>query len=228
LYLQHKETVLKSFTYALLSCPLFSGAKETDLPAMLSCLDTRIASFAAKASVLSPGDPTDQFGILLSGQLHVVQDDYWGNRSLLTQIEPGELFAEAFAFSPLPALPVGVVAAEACEVLLVPAARVFQNAGLPCAFHSLLVQNMIGILAQKNVFLTQKIEHLTRRTTREKLLSYLSAQARLSGASSFQIPFDRQQLADYLAVDRSAMSAELSRMQKDGLLTYSRNSFTLH
>ena len=96
-----------------------------------------------------------------------------------------------------------------------------------CAQHRQLTQNLIRVLAQKNMQLNEKAGYLSQRSTREKLLSYLSAQARRAGSASFRIPFDRQQLADFLSVNRSAMSAELSRMQEEGLLRVSRSAFTL-
>jgi CRP-like cAMP-binding protein len=142
-------------------------------------------------------------------------------------VELGGLFGEAFACAGAENLPVGVMAAEESEILLMNHERMLTSCPSACAFHTALIRNLTRILAEKNVILTQKLEHVTRRTTREKLLSYLSARAKLAKGNVFDIPFSRQELADYLSVERSAMSAELSRMRNEGLLRYKRNHFEL-
>ena len=166
-------------------------------------------------------------GVVLTGSLHIVQEDFWGRRTILTHIGPGELFGEAFAFAELERLPVSAMAAEDAEVLLLDQRKIMSPCPEACGFHSDLVGNMLRILARKNVGLVQKIAHLTRRSTREKLLSYLSIRAREAGSGSFSIPFNRQELADYLAVDRSALSNELSKMRDEGILEFDRNEFEL-
>ena len=145
----------------------------------------------------------------------------------MAKLIPSDLFAEAFACAQVNEMPMDVTASESSEVLFLDFAKLITTCQDTCGFHKRLVENMMKVLAYKNVFLMQKVEHVTRRNTREKLLSYLSSQALKSGCSSFDIPFDRQELADYLAVDRSAMSAELARMKNEGLLKFKHNHFEL-
>lgn len=174
------------------------------------------------------GDKLDALGLVLEGKVRVLQEDFWGNRAIVAQIEAGGLFAEAFCCAGLGNIPVSVLAADETRVLYLDYERVISRCPSACEFHSRLVKNMLGILARKNVTLTKKIKHVSGRRTRDKLISYLSAVAAEQGKPSFEIPFNRQELADYLAVERSAMSAELSKMRSERLVDYQKNRFTLH
>lgn len=167
-------------------------------------------------------------GLVLEGAVHIIKEDFWGNRSIIARIGPGELFAEAFSCAEIPSLPVSAAAVTDCTVLSINYRKIITVCSHACVFHTRLIHNMLHILALKNQMLMDKLGYLTKRTTREKLLSYLSAQAVQTGSSRFFIPFDRQELADFLCVERSAMSAELSRLKKEGLLDYRKNEFTLN
>lgn len=184
-------------------------------------------SFDKNAFLLRAGEPP-QFGVLLRGQAQVIKDDFWGRRSVLAPLERGALFGESFVFAGSPALPVSVVASAPAVALFLQGNALASPCAAPCSFHAKCLTNLLAILAKKNQQLTQKIDHITQKTLRGKLLSYLSEQAQEAGASSFSIPFDRQQLADYLSCDRSALSAELSRMRQEGLLDVSKNRFILY
>ena len=221
------------FVFPILqSCPLFSGIEEGDLRALFICLSAVQKRFEKNGFVLTAGGKTDSIGIVLSGAVHVLRDDFWGNREILTRIEPGGLFGEAFACvgvesAILERLPVSVMVAEKSEILSLNCRRILMFCPSACGFHAVLIRNLTRVLAEKNVMLTQKLEHVSRRTTRKKLLSYLSEQAKRAGGSVFDIPFSRQELADYLSVDRSAMSSELSKMRDENLLRWHRNHFEL-
>lgn len=218
---------MKEADAILKACPLFLHIADTDLASMLTCLGAVKRSYGKQDFIFHAGQAASQVGIVLTGSVQIIKEDFFGNRSILGMAEPGQLFGEAFSCAEAEKLPVSVVAAEKTEVLFLDYRRIITTCPSACDFHTHLIQNMLGILARKNILLTQKIEHMTKRTTREKLLSYLSAQAVLAGSPSFSIPFNRQELADYLSVDRSAMSLELSRLQKEGLLTCRKNQFTL-
>ncbi len=206
---------------------LFNGISEGELKPLLACLAPVFSRYQKGASVLLPGETPTRFGILLSGEVRIVKEDYFGNRCILSSVGPGDLFAETFVFSEAKALPVGVVAAADSEALFIDGHRVVSPCKNTCAYHSRLIFNLLSIVSVKNVELTEKIEHTSRKTTREKLLSYLSAQAEKAGSSAFTIPFDRQALADYLGVERSAMSAELGRLRDEGVLSFHKNAFEL-
>ena len=210
----------------LTECALFHGLREAQIREMLPCLSARQSRFRRGQFLLRAGDRVAFAGILLSGEAEVLQEDFWGNRNLLAAVGPGDLFAEAFACAHAVS-PVSVLCKTDGSVLYLNVRAVFSPCEKACAQHKALSQNLIRVLAEKNMQLNEKAGFLSQRTTREKLLAYLSAQARRAGSASFRIPFDRQQLADCLSVNRSAMSAELSRMQREGLLCADRSSFTL-
>ena len=208
-------------------CLLFAGMETANLRHLLDCLAAVRRSYKKQKFIFSAGDAAQCVGIVLSGHAHILQEDYWGGRTILADIAPGGVFGEAFSCVGAESLPVSVLAAEQAEVLLLDYRRIITTCTSSCGFHTALVQNMMQMLAQKNIMLTQKMEILAHRTTKERLLAYLSAQAMQRGASRFTIPFNRQQLADFLSVERSAMSAELSKMQADGLLWTNRSEFEL-
>lgn len=208
------------------SGPLFAGISEEGVDQVLACLSARPRHFDKQAMLLRAGD-APVMGVVLAGSVHILQEDFWGNRSLLGRAGPGDLFAEAFACAGVLRLPVSVEACEPTDVLLLDAGRLSAVCPAACPHHAQMIRNLLRLMAEKNVGLARKVEHMARRTTRDKLLSYLSAEARRSGGSAFSIPFNRQQLADYLAVDRSAMCSELSRLRDEGLLDFHRSAFVL-
>ena len=197
--------------------PLFRGVPAEELPALLARASARTCAFQKGELLLRRGDVTRRLGLVLEGSVHIIREDFWGNRSIVGLAGPGEVFAESYALAGEP-LEVSVLAA-------VPGAALFlETDGLTDAR---LTANLLHLLARKNLMLTRKMRHMARRTTRDKLLSYLSAQALAAGSSEFDIPMDRQQLADYLAVDRSAMSAALGKLRDEGVLTFRKNHFRL-
>lgn len=208
-------------------CALFEGIAVHEQQALLKCLSGQARGYAKGEWIWHEGERATQVGVVLSGGVQVVREDFWGNRAILAHLEPGGLFGEAFSCAQIERLPVSVLASESSQVLLIDIRKLGVSCASACSFHARLIQNMLRVLASKNVALTQKIGHLTKRTTREKLLSYLSERAQQAGGSTFELPFNRQELADYLSVDRSALSSELGRMRDEGLLRFQRNHFEL-
>lgn len=207
--------------------PLFAGIGLSELPVLLGCLGAQVASFPEGSYPLWQGTTARNVGILLSGTAQQVQDDYMGRRTLLKELHPGSVYAETFACARVATASASIQALENCEILLLDYSRITTSCSSACAFHARLIANMMALLAQNNLALESKLLHISRRTTREKLLSYLSAQARQAGSRYFTIPFNRQQLADYLCVDRSALSSELGRLRDEGILSFYRSDFAL-
>lgn len=218
---------MEKLSEAAARSPLFAGIEPGDLPALLVCLNARRAHYPKQTAVLREGEPVPCVGLVLEGRLQISKEDFMGNRNILAEAEPGDLFAEAYAFGKTEHFPLTVASASESAVLWLESRRIVASCASACPFHARLVENMLSIVSGKNILLNRKIEHISRRTTREKVLAYLSDQAALHGAREFAIPFDRQELADYLCVDRSALSTELGNMQKEGALRFSRNRFTL-
>jgi len=212
----------------LKNVPIFTGIDEQELTSMLSCLDAKKETFPKGEYLFHTGDRAEAVGLLLFGSVLVIQEDFWGNRNLMTRIGPGQIFAEAFACSPGAVLNVSAVADEPCGVMWLNVRRILTTCPSACAHHTRMIRNLLSDLAGKNLRFNEKLTHMGQRTTRKKLLSYLSAEAQRQGSSTFEIPFSRQQLADYLSVERSAMSAELCRLRDDGVLRFDRNHFVLN
>ena len=218
---------MKDYFAILQSCPLFAGISPEELESMLACLGARRVDAGKEQPIFREGDPADFVGVVLEGAVRILREDFYGNRSVLGQVEPGGLFGEAFSCAGAKALPVSVVAAQPTEVLLLDIHRVLTLCSNSCTFHSRIVSNLVQVLANKNLGLNQKLDIASRRTTRDKLLTYLTARAKAARSAEFTIPFDRQALADYLGVERSAMSAELSKLQKEGVLETRKSWFHL-
>lgn len=165
--------------------------------------------------------------ILAEGKLHIQRDDYWGNRSIINIISTGEMFGESYVAPNSGPLLTDVMAVEDCSIIFFDYNKLFNLCPSACQFHSRAIQNLVFAISEKNRTLVQKLNHMSKRSTREKLISYLSEEAKRQNKSAFSIPFNRQQLADFLSVDRSAMSAELCRMRDEGLLSFNKNHFML-
>ena len=206
---------------------LFRGATPGEVEEMLSCLSAERRGFAKGEMVCRMGDVVTSLGMVLSGSVLIENDDLWGNTTVLDHVGPGQIFAETYACTFGEPLMVNVVAAGPVEVLFLNMNRVLTVCSHACGHHNRLIRNLLAISAQKNLNLSRKIFHTASKSIRGRLLSYLSDQAVRSGSASFTIPFNRQQLADYLNVDRSALSNELSKMQKEKLLEVQKNRFEL-
>ncbi|MBQ8880086.1 MAG: Crp/Fnr family transcriptional regulator [Clostridia bacterium] len=211
----------------LKKCPLFDGIAEDDLVRMLTCLSAKTVFFDKKYTVFAEGTTASHIGILLSGEVQIELNDYYGNRSILESVSPSEIFAEAYACSGTEPLPFSVVSSEPSEVMLIECSHILEICHNGCGFHHKLIYNLMKALAVKNLRFHKKIEITSKRTTREKLLTYLSLEKKRHGKASFDIPFDRQELADYLEVERTGLSAEISKLKSEGVIDCRKNHFTV-
>lgn len=206
---------------------IFQNISEQEIEHIFKCLQIKQTKYNKQDIILHTGTPIDSMGFILSGSVIIEQTDIWGNQTIFDHIPSGQIFAETYACVPDELLMVNVVAAEETEILFLKTERILKTCSSSCKFHSRLIHNLLSVMAAKNLTLTRKMSHITSKTIRGRLLSYLSFQALKQKTYTFEIPFNRQQLADYLCVDRSAMSHELSKMQKEGLLSFDKNKFHL-
>ena len=206
---------------------IFDGIGTDNLSALLSCLGAKRRRLARGEALMLTGDKADRIGILLSGALSVSTYDLEGRRTIIKRIGPTEIVAAAQSLSGAEAMSVDVEADEDSDVLLVKTERILSPCENACAFHVRLVRNIMRTLAVKTLELNRKIEILSHRSTQDRLMAYLRSVAQQKGSAEFDIPFDRQQLADYLCVERSALSAEISRLSKLGLITSRKNHFAI-
>jgi len=207
--------------------PLFENIGEDEILYLLSCLTAKKNVYSKDNYILMAGNNITDIGIIISGSANIIKEDFWGNRAIISKISKGDMFGEALSCAGVSKSNVSVVACEKTEILFINYKKIIITCSKSCSFHNRLIENMIKILAEKDVMLTQKIEHLVKRTTREKLLSYLSSQAISHNSNSFEIPFNRQELADYLSVDRSAMSNELCKLRDEGVIEFRKSHFVL-
>lgn len=214
--------------YDILSiCPLFEKIGRENFGKMLRCFGARVVSVKKGAAIFHEGQAASKVGIVLSGTIHTVQDDYLGNRSILSMTGPGQLFAEGFACAGVDSLPVSMVAAADSQIMLIDCSHIMTLCHHACTFHNQMIRNMLCSVARSNLQLNQKIEILSKRTTREKVMAYLLSEANIQGSDSFTIPYDRQELADFLGVERSAMSTVIGKLRDDGFIKVHRRHFQL-
>ncbi len=218
---------MKKYLEILKKCLIFFGIDDDNLFTMLTCLGAKVEFFDKKYTVFAEGKPAKHIGIVLSGSVQVTQTDYYGFRSILSAVSPSEIFSEAFACAETKSLPVSIIANEPSYIMLIECSHILHTCSNNCGFHGQLIFNLMKDLAEKNIAFHQRIEITSKRTTREKLLAYLNYQAKKNNARKFTIPFDRQELADYLEVDRSGMAAEISKLRNEGVLKSRKNEFEL-
>ena len=218
---------MEDFLPVIRSAPLFFGVSEGELTAMLACLNAEKRDFPKEAFVLRAGDTVESIGLVLSGSVLMIQEDIWGNRNILSKAGPGQTFAAAFACAPGSVLNVSVIAETAVAAMFLNVKRILNVCPSACAHHRRIIRNLLGELAEKNLRFSEKLTHMGQRSTRAKLMSYFSAEAQRRGKYEFDIPFSRQQLADYLGVERSGLSVELGKMRSEGILDFHKSHFVL-
>ena len=216
---------MKKFPVEMKNSPFFEGIEETEEEKVLKGLDAHEMTYDKENYILHCGERVKEMGLLVSGGLLIVQEDFWGNRNLVAKIGPGDVFAETFACMQRRNINVNVIAEEAADVLWLNVQNILNADGETEGWKLVLLRNLLENMAEKNLRFNEKLTHMGKRNTREKLLSYLSAEAQKHGTSEFDIPFSRQQLADYLCIDRAAMSTEISKLQKEGFIKTHRNHF---
>ena len=221
-------TIEKKYLPVLRNCAFFNGLNDEEILSVLNCIDAKIIKKAADEYIMRSGDPVSAMGLVLSGNVFIIQEDIWGHRNIMTKCVAGDIFAEAYAAKPDIVLNISVAANTDCEILLLDTRRILTVCPTACEHHNKLIRNLVSVLASRVLMLNNKITHISKRTTRDKLLSYLSSESIRQGSLSFDIPYDRQQLADFLCVERAAMSVELSKLKNDGIIDTDRSHFTIH
>ena len=218
---------MKKYYEILSSAPLFKNICETDFEKILTCLNAKVKKYKKNSVILMADDKVSAVGIILFGTAKVIKEDILGHQTILTEVTSGGVFAETLACADVQKSPVTVLSVTACEVLFIDYQKIVAPCSSACVFHRKLIENMLRLIAGKNLMLNQKIELISKRTTKERLMAYFMSQVDKTGGNSFTCTFSRQELADYLCVDRSAMSRELSTMQTSGLISFSGNKFVV-
>lgn len=218
---------MKKFLPILKASPFFNGLSDEEILSVLHCINGTVISKDKDSYIFRAGDSATAMGMILEGSALIIQEDLWGHRNIMSNCRPGDFFGEPYAATPGSILNISVTANEDCKILMIEINRLLSACPTACDHHQKLIRNLVSVLANKILILNDKITHMSKRSTRDKLLSYLSAEALRQGKLSFDIKYDRQQLADFLCVERAAMSVELSKLQKEGFLKTNRNHFEL-
>lgn len=218
---------MRKYVEVLKKSNLFENINENDIENMIGCLGIKEKRYTKGSYIYHLGDRISTLNMVAEGEVHIVKEDYWGNQSILTEIGIGELFGETYACLNNIPLQINVVAVKNCTIIELDISKVINTCSNLCQFHSKLIQNLLFVLASKNLMLTNKLEAMSQRSIRDKVMTYLSQQSRKNDSSEFDIPFNRQQLADYIAVDRSALSKEICRLRDEGILEFNKNHFEL-
>ena len=207
--------------------PLFDGIDRNDRRAMLGCIGYHIGTFRRGEIVAFEEENMKHVGIVLSGTVDMIKEDLWGNKTMLIRSRKNDIFGETFACGSDNLSVVTFQVSEDARILFLPFDQVMHSCTMACQFHHKLIENMVRVIAAKNRDLMRKVEVVSKRTIREKLLAYLSIQAQIQGTRYFEIPLGRVELAEYLCVDRSALTRELVKMKEGGLIDYDKNCFRM-
>ncbi len=218
---------MKEYFHILKQVKLFDDIDSNDLNSMLHCLGAKTKKYNKNSIVCLAGDNINSIGIVLSGTLDIVKEDICGNRSLISRISTSHLFGEAFVCAEIKKSPVTIYSATKSEIMYINFKKLITSCRNSCTFHNRLIQNMLKIIAKKNLMLTEKLDYLGKKSTKEKIASYLINQLALQQKSTITIPYNRNELADYLNVNRSALSRELSKMRDEKLIEFQKNKFTI-
>ena len=218
---------MKKYLPILQKSPLFFGVEKDDILPMLECLDGTLRICPKGSIVFAERDRPTHLGVVLEGEVRITRTDYYGNRSIVAAVKASQVFGETFACAEVQSLPVDIMAAADSILLMIDVRRIISTCCNACTFHNRIIYNLMKQTAAKNLMFHRKLEITSKRTTRDKLMTYLLMTAKEQGSSSFEIPYDRQELADYLEVDRSGLSAEISKLRREGVLTAEKNRFTL-
>jgi len=218
---------LKQNLKILMASSLFKGVEEKDLENMLKCLAATEKYYEKNDIIILAGMKVTSVGILVEGAAQITREDAEGNRAILSELVKSDLFAEAYVAANSREVPVTVIATTPCRVVWIPFSKVMARCTFACDFHRVLVENMMRVIAEKNILMNEKMRLLSCKTTKEKLLTYLTDYSDRIGKNKFKIPFSRNELADFLSVDRSAMSRELGKLRNEGYIKYNKNEFEI-
>lgn len=219
---------MEEYIDLLFSTPLFQNISKMNLKPLLKCMSPFVKSYEKGNYITHSGQSINCIGVVLCGKVQMVKEDVWGNKSILALMPEKSIFGETFICSKSYNSTVSFQAASDCTVLYISFDKILHSCTKACEFHSRLINNMVILIAQKNIQLMEKVEITSKKTLREKILSYLSLQAQRNNNLYFTIPLSRIELADYLCADRSALTRELSRMKAEGIVDYYKNTFQLY
>ncbi len=211
----------------LKAAKIFKDANESECQAMMYCFKTRFKRFEKKDVIVSQGEPFDDVILIVKGSAKVENTDTMGNINLMLHLNKGELYGVESAYAGDEFYRDTLIATERTLVLFMNKFRLMKPCNNRCKRHENVITNIMQMVAETNHSLMEKLTHISKKTIREKLLSYFTLMKQKANSSYFEIPFNKTELANYLSVDRSAMSSELSKMKEDGLIDFDKREYHL-
>ena len=219
------QKLYKEYLSELKTMKLFYGIQESEMTAMLGCIGAYLKEYKKNQYIITLEENVEAVGILLSGKVDMIKEDLWGNKTLLVSMQKGELFGESFSCGIVKNATVSFIADTASKILFLPFSRILRTCNMSCNHR--LIENMVTVIAEKNVALMDKVDILSKKTLREKISTYLLQEASKQQSLYFDIPLGRVQLAEYLCADRSALTRELNIMKSEGYIDFDKNTFRL-
>lgn len=218
---------MKEYINILKKCLLFDDLTETEILNSLECLEYRTKIYKKDDIIFCTGDKISAIGLVLKGSVFVFKEDIMGNRVILSSIGESSIFGEAFIYSDVSYSPVNVVSSTNSEIIFLNFNNIIHTCKNNCSIHGVLVKNMLKVIANKNLLLNNKIEILSAKTTRDKLMAYFNLEMKQNNSNKFKTQYNREHLADFLNLNRSNMSRELSKMCEDNIIKYTKNTFEI-
>ncbi len=212
---------------SLLKYEIFAGIKEEEIEPLFNCLGITIKEYDKDEYIFFNSNKLNNIGLVNKGVVHMIKEDYWGNKSIFMIMKSGEIFGESYICSDVLTSNVSFYTSTSCEIIFLPFSRVLKTCERSCQFHNRLIENMVKEIAKKNIQFIEKINILSKRSIREKIMTYLSQLAQITGNSKFILPLGRNELSEYLGVNRSALSRELSQMKKDRIIDFNKDIFEI-
>ena len=219
--------MIQNYLSIISNTPLFDSVNNSEINDLLDCMNAHIEEYNKGKYIFFAGDEPSGIGIILQGNASILKEDIFGNRTIVGKLDSGDIFGEVFACALVDELPVSVEADTHIKVLLMDYKKIITTCSSNCKFHNTLIKNMLKILAKKNMYLNNKNDILASKTIRDKLMKFFKTIAKEKNNLSFDIPYDRQELADFLGINRSAMTRELIKMKDDELIDFTKNHFRL-
>lgn len=217
---------MKEYINIISKATLFKNLNNDEISSFLLCAKKKTREYKKGEIIFLAGNITNSIGIILEGTCHIIREDYWGNKTIINEINPSGIIGEVFAIQKIP-LENTVIAKSNITIMFMDIDKILTPCAKSCSFHNEIIKNLINILARKTMVMNRKLEHITKRTMKEKILSYLSSLSKIKNSNSFEIPYNRTELSEFLCVDRAALSKELSKLKKEGLIDFKKNIFTL-
>lgn len=206
---------------------LFEGLKKEEIISVLNCLNARRKKVSKQSYIWTAGDKAEYIGVVIQGQVNIIKEDALGNRIIISNLSKSKIFGESFSIAKTKLYPVTVQAATDCTVILLKTKILTSTCPNRCEFHKKIIDNLLNLIAQKNINLNNRINCISKKSIKQKLLFYLLSKTNPNNKYEVTIPFNRKELSDYLSVNRSALSRVLSKLKKDKIISYNKNKFKL-